>query len=255
VVTFSAPRTLRLTSEPVPIVPCTLAGRAVRCLLDTGTQPSAIALPLAEALGLEPRGELELAGFGRFLTGMIESGPLSIGAAQFDHLRFAVLPSTAGVAFDVVVGSDLLGRVRLILDRRRGSAQVTAPSSASTADAIALRVRAGRPHIAAMLDGAGVDALFDSGDQAAVSIGYAAYRLGTQWPIAGRGIAKGIAGTDDFLRVTIPEVRIGAFSLGRTEATVRRTQEEAHVGIGLWERCLVELDELNGRLRCTPYER
>jgi Aspartyl protease len=254
-VTFSAPQRLALAKEPLPIVPCTLAGHPARCLLDSGAQPSAVALPLAEALGLEPRGELELEGFGRFLTGVVESGPLALGAARFDRVRFAVLPSTSGIGFDVVVGADLLGRVRLVLDRRGNDAEITAPSDAPIADAIPLRLLGGRPRVTASLDGETIDALLDTGDQATVSIGYARYREGTQWPLAGRGTAQGIAGSDDFLRVTVPELRIGATNLSRAEATVRRTQDEPHIGIGLWTVCLMELDEQNGRLRCSPYPR
>ncbi|HTJ27045.1 MAG TPA: pepsin/retropepsin-like aspartic protease family protein [Candidatus Limnocylindria bacterium] len=243
---------LALTKDAVPIVPCTLAGRAARCLLDTGAQPSALALSFAEALGLEPRGELELLGFGRFLTGMVESGPLALGAARFERVRLAVLPSTGGVGFDIAIGADLLGRVRVLLDRRRGIARIGPPASAPAAGAIPLRIRAGSPRTTATLDGTTVDALLDTGDQATISLGYAQYREGTPWPLAGRGTARGIAGADDILRVTIPDVSIGRVRLGRTEATVRRTQDEPHVGVGLWTFCVVELDEQNGRLRCSP---
>jgi len=31
-----------------------------------------------------------------------------------------------------------------------------------------------------------------------------------------------------------------------------RTQERAHVGIGVWSRCVVEVDEPNGRFACLP---
>jgi predicted aspartyl protease len=252
-VTFTSEATaIQLTHDAIPIVPCTLADHAARCLLDTGALPSAISLSFAETLGLEPRGELEVSGFGRFLTGMIESGPLGLGSARFDRVRLAVLPSTAGIGFDVAIGSDLLGRVRVLLDRRRGIAQIGPPSAAGNPDAVPLRMRAGSPRVAATLDGTPVDALLDTGDQATVSLGYAQYREGTPWPVDGRATARGIGGSDDVLRVTIPDVSVGTLRLGRTQATVRRTQDEPHVGIGLWTSCVVELDEQNGRLRCSP---
>ncbi|HYZ16934.1 MAG TPA: aspartyl protease family protein [Candidatus Acidoferrum sp.] len=249
-VTFAGKPSLALGDDPIPIVPCRLGQRDGRCLFDTGTEPSAIALPFAEALGLEPRGELEIAGFGRFLTGMVESGPLEIGAARFDRVRLAVLPSANAARFDIIVGADLLGRVRLVLDRRGGTAEVGAPAPGAAPDAIALAFLGGRPHVATTIGDAPVVALFDTGDEATVSLGYAAYREGTQWPVAGRGIARGVGGADDILRVTVPQVHVGALQLGETEAVVRRTQGEAHVGIGLWTRCRVELDESNGRLAC-----
>lgn len=251
-VTFAGNGALSLGNDPVPILPCRLGGRLARCLFDTGTEPSAVALPFAEALGLEPRGELEISGLGRFVTGMVESGPLEVGAARFDRVRLAVLPSASMARFDIIVGADLLGRVRLVLDRSRGAAQVTAPGTGGASDAIALAFQGGRPHVDTRIGDASVEALLDTGDQATVSLGYAAYREGTQWPIAGRGIARGVAGADDILRVTVPQVHVGPLVLGETEAIVRRTQDEAHVGIGLWTRYQVELDEFNARLRCRP---
>lgn len=250
--TFSGNGTVALGDDPIPIVPCKLGGHPGRCLFDTGTVPSAIALPFAEGLGLEPRGELEISGFGRYLTGMVESGPLEVGAARFDRVRLAVLPSANMARFDIVIGADLLGRVRLVLDHKRRTAQVTQPAPATAPDAIALAFHRGLPYVQTRIGDAPVLALLDTGDQATVSLGYAAYREGTQWPIAGRGTASGIAGTDDILRVTVPQIHVGPLVLGETEAVVRRTQDEAHVGIGLWARYLVELDEFNGRLRCRP---
>src|ERR1700688_57589 len=113
-VSFAGDGFAALGIDAVPIVPCTLGGRAARCLLDTGATPSAVVLPLAEALGLEPRGELEIAGFSRFATGFVEAGPLTLGAARFARARFAVIPAVSAARFDVVIGADLLGEVRVV---------------------------------------------------------------------------------------------------------------------------------------------
>ena len=45
-------------------------------------------------------------------------------------------------------------------------------------------------------------------------------------------------------------VGAGTLALGAVHALVRRTQREAHVGIGMWARCVVTLDERAGRLGC-----
>src|SRR5947209_5141523 len=73
---------LALSADPIPIVPCNLGGRGVHCLLDTGATPSAMTLAMAETLGLEPHGELEISGIGRFATGYVEAGPLVVGPAR-----------------------------------------------------------------------------------------------------------------------------------------------------------------------------
>ncbi len=239
-----------LAREPVPIVPCTLAGHRVRCLLDSGATPSAVVLPLVETLGLEPQGELELMGFGRFSTGLVTSGPLALGAARFERVQLAVLPSSGGVPFDVVVGADLLARLRVELDRPHDRARILAPQSGGAAGAIPLSFHDGLPHVDALIDGLPAQALLDTGDSAVLSLGYAAYRTGPQWPLLGRGSASGIAGSDDVLRVTVPSLRVGPLALDAVPAIVRRTQDEPHLGVGLWERCRLELDELNARLQC-----
>lgn len=245
---FGAPVVLRLAAATVPVVPCSLGGRAWRCLLDSGATPSAVSLSVAEALNLEPHGELELSGFSAFATGFIETGPLGLGGARFAQARFAVVPPSTAAPFDVVVGSDLLGRLRVVLDRRAGTARIesgAAPGSGGAAgpDTVPLTFRAGSPFVPLQLGPQGVRALLDTGDDSTVSLGYAQYREGPQWPVVTRGQAAGIAGTEDAFVVDIPDVRIGAAALGATRAVVRRTQSGPHVGVGLWSRGTVELDE------------
>jgi aspartyl protease len=251
--TFSGDATLGLGIEPVPIVPCSLGGRTVRCLLDTGATPSAITLSLAETLGLEPHGELEIAGLSRFATGFVEAGPLRLGAARFERVRFAVVPPSRAARFDVVIGSDLLARVRLILDRAGRTARIVAPAGGSDPPgAVRLAFHNGSPIVQTMFGPQGARALLDTGDEAVLSIGYAAYRVGPQWAVVARGQAVGMAGADDVITVQIPDVRIGPLALGATRTAVRRTQAIAHVGIGLWDRYLVDLDESAGRATFTP---
>ena len=251
--TFAGDAPFALGDDPIPIVPCSLGGRRVRCLLDSGATPSAITLGLAETLGLEPHGELEISGLSRFATGFVESGPLALGAATFAHVRFAVVPRSAAAPFDVVVGSDLLGRVRLVLDRAGRTARILAPGSGTDAPgAVRLAFRNGSPIVQTMFGPQGARALLDTGDQAVLSIGYAAYRVGPQWAIVARGQALGMAGSDDVFTVEIPDVHVGPLAVGTTKTAVRRTQTLAHVGIGLWDRYVVDLDESAGRALFIP---
>ncbi|MDQ6927021.1 MAG: retropepsin-like domain-containing protein, partial [Candidatus Eremiobacteraeota bacterium] len=253
-VTFSGDAApLGLGNDPIPIVACSLGGRTVRCLLDSGATPSAITLNLAETLRLEPHGELEIAGLSRFATGYVESGPLALGSARFERARFAVVPPSRAVRFDVVIGSDLLARVRLILDRAGRTARIVAPAGGSDPPgAVRLAFRNGSPMVQTMFGPQGARALLDTGDEAVLSIGYAAYRVGPQWAVVSRGRAIGMAGADDVITVDIPDVRVGPLVLGATRTVVRRTQAMAHVGIGLWDRYLVDLDESAGRATFTP---
>ena len=250
--TFTGDPALGLGNDPIPIVACSVGGRTVRCLLDSGATPSAMTLSLAETLKLEPHGELEIAGLSRFATGFVETGPLALGSAHFEHVRFAVVPSSRAARFDVVIGSDLLARVRLILDRAGHTARVVAPAGGSDPPgAVRLAFHNGSPIVQTMFGPQGARALLDTGDEAVLSIGYAAYRVGPQWAVVARGQAIGMAGSDDVLTVEIPDVRIGPLALGATRTLVRRTQAIAHVGIGLWDRYVVDLDEAAGRATFT----
>ncbi|BDE06057.1 hypothetical protein WPS_13330 [Vulcanimicrobium alpinum] len=248
---FAGEGTVPLLSDRVPIVPCTLGGRDARCLLDSGATPSALTLNFAEALGLEPRGELEIAGFSRFVTGFVDAPRLAAGAAAFERLRLAVIPAVAQERFDVVVGADLLARVHVAIDRARRRVRITAPQRVAAGEIVPLRFDGNVPLVDASFDGAPVRALLDTGDAAIVSLGYADYRRGPQWPLAVRVQAQGVAGGNDAFIVTIPQVRIGPLALGATRATVNRTQTTAHVGAGMWSRCTIELDERDERLGCA----
>jgi len=250
--TFSGDSTAALTSDDVPIVDCRVAGVRARCLLDSGATPSAIALPLAETLGLEPRGELEITGFSRFATGFVEPGPLLIGAAHIAGERLAVIPAVTGARFDVVIGADLLYRLGVVIDRAHRIARIDAPGDEPRAARAALTFSDGVPEIAASLDGVRSQALLDTGDASIVSLGYADYRRGPQWPIVDRSLASGVGGAADAFAVTIPGVAFGGETLGPTRAEVGRTQAGVHVGIGVWSTCTVELDESERRFGCVP---
>jgi hypothetical protein len=98
----------------------------------------------------------------------------------------------------------------------------------------------------------GARALLDTGDQAVVSFGYGAYREGPQWNVVERGQARGMGGAEDILTVEVPDVRIGGLAVGAARATVRRTQRLAHVGVGLWDRYVIDLDEAGARVWFSP---
>ncbi|MBV8750649.1 MAG: hypothetical protein JO103_13145, partial [Candidatus Eremiobacteraeota bacterium] len=195
-----------------------------------------------------------ISGLARFATGFVEAGPLVLGPARFERAKFAVIPPSSAASFDAVVGSDLLARLRVVFDRRRGTARVLAAgSSAASASTAKLTFRSGSPLVQATVGARGMPALLDTGDQAVLSFGYGAYREGPQWPVISRGQALGVgAGADDAFMVEIPEVHVGSVAVGKTRATVRRTQSVAHVGVGLWDRFLVDLDEAADRLTLTP---
>ena len=246
---LAGPATIPLARESIPIVPCTIGGRRARCLLDSGTSPSAVTLPVAEALHLEPHGELEIRGFSRLATGFIEAAPFELGPAIFSRVRFAVVPASNGLPFDAVVGSDLLGRLRLVLDRAHGAATILPAGGSAAEGAIPLAFQAGSPLVTVRLDATAYPALVDTGDDSTISLGYAIYREGPQWPLVGRGEAVGLGGASDAFTVAVPDVHVGGLALGATRVLVRRTQSDVHLGIAAWEHYRIDLDEQAERIR------
>ena len=250
--TFEGDATLALNDTMIPIVDCTLNRRAVRCLLDSGTTPSAITLRLAEALGLEPQGEIEISAFGHYATGIVASGPLVVGPAHLTGTRFAVAPVNRDLGFDVIVGADLLARMRVVFERPQRRVRISASAHGGDSAGIALLFHDGVPTVTARLGDSETSALLDTGDAATISLGYETYRHGTPWPVVARGGAQGIGGGEDTLEISVPSAAVGTLALGPTRAIVRRTQLGVHVGVGLWSRCSLELDEAAERMHCAP---
>jgi len=248
-------------SEPIgftpgsrlPIVPCRLETLALRCLFDTGTSPSALTLAIAERLGREPRGHLFVRSLTDYPSGAVDAGPVAIGDTTIGTLHYAVIPSTRDRGYDVVLGSDVLGSLRLDidLDGRRLS---LAPSGRPAAGvALPLAFDAGLPYLRVAIDGYAQDALFDTGDEALVAIGYDTYRHHATFSANDAGRIAGALGESDALAGAAADVRVGDLALGAQRVLVVRSEHVAHVGLGLAARCRVLGIDLDAaRLDCVP---
>jgi hypothetical protein len=242
-----------VTGARLPIVPCRLERIALRCLFDTGTSPSALTLGVAERLGREPRGHLFVHSLTGYPSGAVDAGPVTIGDATIGALHYAVIPSTRDRGYDVVLGSDVLGSLRLELDLDGRSLTLAPSANAPAGIPLALAFEGGLPYLRVAIDGNAQDALLDTGDEALVAIGYDAYRKHATFAAGEAGRIAGALGDSDVLAGAAADVRVGDLALGTQRVVVVRSEHVGHVGLGLAARCRVLGIDLDaGRLDCVP---
>jgi hypothetical protein len=221
----------------LPIVPCRLETLALRCLFDTGTSPSSLTLAVAERLGREPRGQIVEQSLLSYPSGAIAAGPVSIGSVTLGALHYAVIPSTRDRGYDIVLGSDVLGSVRLEIDLDGRRLTLSPSGTRSAGHPIPLSFEAGLPYVPLAVDGMTQDALLDTGDEALVAIGYDAYREHVTFDTRQAGRIAGVLGDSDALAGQAADVRVGGMRLGPQRVIVVRSQHVGHVGLGLAARC------------------
>ena len=121
----------------VPTVRATIGGRQVNALVDSGAQYSVIDRALYAALGA-PRGfDLPLVAYG--VSGAPQMGKgavldLSVGSLRLTGLRVGILAlgplaGTEGLNTPLVLGQDVLGRLRFGVDADRRRLVFTAPGA------------------------------------------------------------------------------------------------------------------------------
>jgi hypothetical protein len=254
-VSVDATRDMPIRDQSLPLVPCSLNGRDATCLLDTGTTPSAVTLDFAERLDREPYGEIEVSGLSKYLTGVIDAGPLVLGGATFGTLHFAVIPRTRGPAFDVVLGSDVLAALSITIEPGHRRARVGPAGAGGGGSTIALTFPGGLPFAAVRLAGREEPEpmLVDTGDAEGISIGYDRYREDSGlFAVRSATVAAGVAGTPmDALAGTLDRADIGGRPFENVPISAVRGQHTGHVGYGLVVRCQpLTIDLGRQRIRC-----
>lgn len=254
-VSLSETKQLPLLEEAVPIVPCSLSGRAARCLIDTGTTPSAVTLDFAERLGQEPHGRIEISGLGTYLTGAVDAGPITLGSATFGVLHLAVIPRARGVPFDIVLGSDALAGLRITFDSRRRQARIASAGDGLTGTPIAVAFSGGLPYVQVRLGQRDEpeSMLVDTGDSALLSIGYDEYREDPAlFAARGADAAAGLGTLPlDAVEGRIRRAEVGAQLFDDVPISAVRGQHAGHVGYGLAGRCpALTLDLGRRRIVC-----
>lgn len=192
-----------------PIGPCTIAGVAARCLIDTGNSDMSVSLQLAERLNLPVVGGGVTRGLGRYATEVVRAGQLAVGNAVVPAADYTVLDDIERNGYDVVVGTDALAATRVLIDPRAhlvrfGVAQIDG------ATVLALSFSDFLPIVQARLGDAAASFLLDTGDQSSIDLSsdfYAAHPDAFV-PTRERGVS-GVGGRSVQLLGQAPYVALG----------------------------------------------
>jgi hypothetical protein len=153
-----------------------------RFLVDSGGA-NLLTPDAAAALGLEPEGELEVAGVGDGgeRAGFVRPRSLALGDLTWQSPLFLVVPldgvaEANGVEFDGLLGHELFERLVVTIDYAAGRLTLTHPVARGTAPApppaieLPLRFDGTRPVVAGSLDGIAATFMVDTGNRGALTV-------------------------------------------------------------------------------------
>lgn len=247
----SAPMALD-SSIVAPIGTCTIAGIAVRCLIDTGNSGIAMSLDLAEQLHAPIVGAFRVNGLGEYATEVVTAGPLRVGSATFGQAKYVVLHDIHAYGYDLVLGADVLANTSLTLDNDAHTATFENPSGDASPNGIALDFENFLPVVAVKLGSLSTHLAVDTGDQSTINLSYEYYRQHADLFKATRSQGvEGVGGTSVELLGVIPVAQIGGFdvtspSIGSTQ--ILRGASHGHIGAGLLAHFRMVLDYSRRRL-------
>lgn len=240
----------------LPAIACSIGDVLARCLIDTGNSALGMSLDFAERLDLDPAGEFEVTGVGRYVTGLVDGGTLHVGNATYPPAKYVVLHDLQEYGYDVVLGADVLANARVLIDYGRGTVTFE-PSAPSAHDAtIPMHFENFVPVASVRLGAFDIPLAIDTGDEASINLSYEYYLAhpGLFSPRETRQIG-GIGGTGEQIVGEVPSVRIATFEV--THAPIAATQSrppsaEGHLGSGFLAHFAVVLDYARARFGLTP---
>ena len=114
------------------VINATLNGRGpYRFLLDTGASHHVIKPELAQALGLEARGDAEIDGGGRenVIAGLVRVAEVRVGGFTLESQQFLVAPFPSLYPFDGFLGAELFRRFTVSIDFRQSTVTLFRPGA------------------------------------------------------------------------------------------------------------------------------
>lgn len=241
---------------PQPVVPCTLGGARALCLLDTGNSSLGISLELAEQLGVEPKGEYDVAGLGNYVTGVVTAGPLRVGNATYPAAKYVVLHDLHDYGYNVVLGADAFARATVTIDFARSTISLGQPGEVTEATSIPLRFTDFLPFVNAQLGAFDALLAIDTGDEAAINVSKSYFDAHPAlFAPLGMQEVSGIGGEGRQIVGRLPSVRIGPFEvLHQPIAATDSTLETAsgHIGSAFLSNFAAVFDYASARLRLAP---
>ncbi|MBV8374892.1 MAG: aspartyl protease family protein [Candidatus Eremiobacteraeota bacterium] len=264
---FSPPHGLlaRLDGEPqavatdpahiTPVFPCTVAGVAVRCLLDTGNSGISISSELAAQLGAPVVGAYHVRGLGDYATQVVRAGPLRIGNATFGDAYYVVLDDIHSYGYDVVIGADVLASTNVALDPISHTIRFGARPQASQIT-VPLSFENFVPVVHVVLNNVDARLAVDTGDESNINLAHEFYaKHSSLFAITYRRDVRGVGGSSVELLGSIPQVKLGGYTTGPqiigTTQTLKGTAF-GHLGAAFLQQFDVQLDYMAGEIHLAP---
>jgi hypothetical protein len=206
----------------LPIVPCSIGGQNVACLLDTGNSGLAISAQLAARLGLVAQ------------AGLVKAPVLAVGAARYPPAYY-VLSNQLHDSYDVVLGADAFAHARISLDYARQNATI-ANAQTPPAGALGLGFQNYVPAVPVRIGNRGeLQLAVDTGDPGTI------------------GLAAGAGGASPGGRA--PLVHLGPFDVSGVQvesAALDAAAGDGRIGSGLLGRFNVTFDYAQSAMTLVP---
>ena len=236
----------------IPIVDCSIAGRPLRCLIDSGNSGLSMSLSLAERLHLHPTGTFEVKGLGEYLTELVTAPPLRIGAATLPSATYVVLSDLEGTHYDVVLGTDFLATACVTTDGPQRRVIVRPRSAACVARGLPVRFLSLVPTVHALLAATPARLLVDTGDESTINLEARFFRAHrTLFHVTTKRFVRGVGGTSTERLGKLSGITIGSFRLANvTIGTTDRLHSagDGHIGNGLLAHFVVTFDYAHDRI-------
>ena len=242
----------------LPVVACTIAGRTVPALLDTGNSSLAMSLELAEQLGIEPSGgAFSIRGVGQYVTGVAEGPAFTLGSVRFPAAKFALLHDVHRYGYELVLGADLFAHANVTIDYGKGEVRIApAGGEPATRNSAVLSFENFVPVTGVRLGMTNALLALDTGDESTINLGddFYAKNPGIFTPSGNTSVA-GIGGTSTEVFGTIPSVRLAGFDVARQRIGATKglsPTADGHLGSGFLSHFVATFDYADARLDLAP---
>jgi len=239
-----------------PIIPCSIGGATVRCLLDTGNSGLSVSLEFAEQQHLMPVGEYEVRGLGRYATEVVRAGPLAVGGVTYPVGNYVVLHDIHRFGYDAILGADVLAHATVAIDYGQRTVQFNEGAANQATSVVPLSFFNFVPVVPVRLGTTLAALAVDTGDESTINLSYDYYNQHpTLFSATATQTVSGVGGTGEELIGEIAQVQVGDFrvesqQIGATKSLHATAQ--GHLGGGFLSHFRIILEYARERLGLSP---
>jgi hypothetical protein len=241
-------------STPQVVLPCSIGGQDVSCLLDTGNSGMSMSLELSEKLGIEPQTDaFPVSGVGKYVTGIVKGPALAVGNATYPAANYVVLHDLHQYGYDVVLGTDALAHARVTIDY---GAHTVAFAPSGTGNDGDLSFKNFIPVARIKLDDVPLELAVDTGDESTINLSAELYASHpTLFKATGSAAISGIGGASEQVTGEIKTARLENFvvhdlKIGATRGLAATSS--GHIGGGFFEHFRVTFDYARSSIELVP---